>query len=522
MAKKIKAKEKKNIDFPGIIAGIWTVCMLVIQPLIVNRGYADILESKYRFFLVSSGIMLALIILYELIKKNFFKGWFDKLNILDIFMIGFGGIAIISTLQAYPYSYAAFFGNKGRYCGMIFLVLVVLDYFAISRNLKHGEKYIEYFVKASIIVALWAITDYWDKDIRLLKVALDEKSYAAFSSTIGNIDTLAGFLAVPLGVTGIMCSFKEEVWKAVLYWISFTIVAVAMITSVADTAYLGFMAFFAIAPFFTWKTHRGFRRYFVLLATFVSALTLVNYWNIEYEGVVIFGESLLYKIVAMPFFKFWFIILWVVAAIIYTIDLLKKTKPDTIMPKAFTWAWTAAVAAVVVGVMYLLVRANSAEHYVPASLEGFRSVLVFSDEWGTYRGYIWRASLENYGKLPIHHILFGTGPETSSIYMWNWKLDEMISTTRLIFDNPHNEWLQMFITIGPFGFVAYLGTYISPLILSWKNRLKKVYPYMLALSFGCICHLIESFTNIMTPIDVPTVYGLMIVAGALFRRCDEA
>ena len=161
MAKKSKAKEK-NIDFQGIIAGIWTVCMLVIQPLIVNRGYADILESKYRFFLVSSGIMLALIILYELIKKNFFKGWFDKLNILDIFMIGFGGIAIISTLQAYPYSSAAFFGNKGRYCGMIFLVLVVLDYFAISRNLKHGEKYIEYFVKASIIVALWAITDYWD------------------------------------------------------------------------------------------------------------------------------------------------------------------------------------------------------------------------------------------------------------------------------------------------------------------------------------------------------------------------
>ena len=523
MAKLIKTKTKKiTMNFPAIIAGLWTFCMLVIQPLIVNAGYRDILFFKYGFFLVSSGIMLGLIILYELFSRNFFKGWFNKLNAVDIFMIGFGGISIISTILAYPYTYAAFFGNEGRYCGMLFLVLVVMDYFAVSRNLLNGEKYIKYFTLASVLVALWAITDYWDMDIFGFKFGIDENHYAIFSSSMGNIDTLTGYLAVPLGLTGIMFSFKEKIWQAALYWISFAVVAVAMITSVADNAYLGFMAFFAIAPFFTWKTHRGFRRYFVLLATFITALALVNYWNIEYEGLVIFQDSLLNNIVAMPFFRFWHIALWAVATIIYAVDLLTKTKPETLMPKGWTWAWTAAVALVVIAFVYLFVRANSEESYVPAALEGLRSILTFNDEWGTFRGYIWRASLENYAKYPIHHILFGTGPETMSIYMWNWKFNEMVSATQLRFDTPHNEWLQMFITIGPLGFIAYMGTYISPLVLSWKNRLKKTYPYMLAISIACLGHLVESFTNIMVPIDMPTVYGLMIVAGALFRRCDEA
>ena len=49
---------------------------------------------------------------------------------------------------------------------MIFLVMIVIDYFAVSRNLLNGESYIKYFTIASVLVAVCA---YYDESYEYFK-----------------------------------------------------------------------------------------------------------------------------------------------------------------------------------------------------------------------------------------------------------------------------------------------------------------------------------------------------------------
>ena len=79
---------------------------------------------------------------------------------------------------------------------------------------------------------------------------------------------------------------------------------------------------------------------------------------------------------------------------------------------------------------------------------------VMTDAWGAHRGYIWRAALEEYRHLNWLQKCFGTGLETFGNLMRSTRYEDMIRSTGVFFDSPHNEFLQYLVTAGLLGCCA--------------------------------------------------------------------
>lgn len=129
--------------------------------------------------------------------------------------------------------------------------------------------------------------------------------------------------------------------------------------------------------------------------------------------------------------------------------------------------------------------------------------------------------MDIYNEFPFLKKVFGCGPETISIYLYNQYFEDIAKESGLMYDSPHNELLQMFVSIGPVGFLSYLGIMIAPSIQAARRVLKKCYPLLAAVGIVCICHLFECFVNIMVPMDIPVIFALIAIAGGLYKRSAE-
>ncbi len=530
--------EKKKAGFMQVIAGIWMVAMLAVFPLYFQEAYADMLNAKYGCMLAADGILLGAFLIWVIAGRRvtkyyaemrscadpetgrWFGNWFRKtFNLPDIFVLAFLVVVIISTLQSAPYMYSAIFGNEGRWVGTITLVLWCLTFFVASRHFKFSYGYVYAFLIATLIATLWAISDYFDMDILHFKFGIDSTAYAIFVSTIGNIDSYAGFASIPMAFAGILFILsKKGIISRIFFWICFASAAMSMITCSADNAYLSFAVFFAFAPLAAARTRAGIRRYLTALATFVTAMVLVGYLNDRLEGTVVMSGNELVDITAgIPAVRWIAVILWCAAAVLLVYDVIIRKYPnDTPAPRAVHTVWIVILIAGIAGLTAVTIYANVHQDALPEVLIPLKSYLVFSDEWGTWRGYIWKYLLNIYSKLPLIHKIFGAGPETASIYLFNNAYFAVADKTGMMFDTPHNEWLMMLFNLGPFGLLSYLCILISPVIMAFRRSVRKYYPIVLAVGFVCICHLAESFTNITALMELPIVFALLAMAQSLF------
>lgn len=537
-----KTTSSKPFDFMGFVVAAWVLAMLVLLPNWSHDAYSDILSTKYGLCLYADGILLGLYIIWALasghIKKSiekmksyadpetgkWFGNWFKaEFSILDIFMLLFLVIVIISTLQAYPYMYQAFFGNEGRWHGAIIFSLYVLTYFVVSRHYVFKRWHITAFLLGFLYICIWAITDYFKMDILKFKWGISEEHYAIFVSSIGNIDTYCAVAMIPFAFAGIMLIQSEEkVGRLIFYWICSFVAMVSMITSAADNAYLSFFAFYAFAPFIAFKTRRGVRRYLLMLASFVTAIELVIFWNAKYGDAVVTPSGVVTILSNISQLKILLVILWAAVIILYVYDfMVKKYTLDTPAPKFLHTAWIVLVIVGFVGLIVLVILANQNPPVIPSVLEPAREYLQFTDSWGTWRGLVWKKLMDLYNNFPVHHKLFGSGPETAGIYLQNNYYEEIAMASGLFYDSPHNELLQMFFNLGPIGLISYLGIMLSPSLLAIRTTLKKCYPIIAAVAIVCICHVFECWVNIMVPMDIPTIFALIAIACNLYRKSKE-
>lgn len=142
--------------------------------------------------------------------------------------------------------------------------------------------------------------------------------------------------------------------------------------------------------------------------------------------------------------------------------------------------------------------------------------MVFNDEWGTHRGYIWKIGLECYGKQPLIHKIFGYGPDTFGVMILSsGRYAESLAKYNEYFDSAHNEYLQYFITMGPFGLASYVLILVGAGIQMVKNAIKD--SYVMAILFAMICYAVQAVVNISIPITTP-VFIVLIAVGVAGSR----
>src|SRR5699024_7843749 len=85
--------------------------------------------------------------------------------------------------------------------------------------------------------------------------------------------------------------------------------------------------------------------------------------------------------------------------------------------------------------------------------------------WGNSRGFIWKFTLEAFGKLPFWRKLVGVGPDCFSSWCYGdqqlqRQLDHFFGMNQTL-TNAHNEFLNALFCIGILGLLAYLAVFIA-------------------------------------------------------------
>lgn len=516
-----------------IICSLFLIAVLFVFPLYYRDFYFDILPAKYQFYYISvlamAGGLLALGLVLLAVDRVRFGGvysrtWFREfrlsrlagsLNATDVALAIFLLVAVISTIQS-DYIYESFWGNEGRYTGLFLLLLYGLSFWMVTRTSRGSGRILEVFLMASLLAALFGITDFFDLNLLHFKDRIAREQYSIFTSTFGNINTYTAFLSLALGMASVLFALEKNLKRSVWYYICMAVTMAAIITGQSDNAYLALLALFGFLPLFLFKDWQGVKRYFIIAASFFSVIQGIDTVSQVMSGQVMELDGLFRVIVRLPGLEFIVIALWALVAVLYWSE---KRIGDRLTKKGrLQIAWGGLLAVAALGIILILIDANLLGH--EERYGALRNYVIFDDEWGTHRGYIWRIGIENYMDFPLLHKLFGYGPDTYGIITTNNNYAEMVSRYEEIFDSAHNEYLQYFVTIGPIGlgaYLAFLGTAF------WKMlRMGRENIYLAGAAFAVLCYGAQAFVNINLPIATPVMWTILMVgmAGCRKRKTD--
>lgn len=522
----------------GII-GMGILLLVTVFPLIYHNSYVDILETKYLcYWLCALGMLvvslfIGLIFLAidlkefhgehtkELLSGIRTRNWRSAYGIADIALLIFWVSAILSTVLS-DYVYESFWGNEGRYSGLYLLTLYVLVYFLISRFWKLKSWYLELFLITGMIMCVIGITDYFQLDILDFRGKIRPSDSTIFTSTVGNINTYTAYVGMIMGFSTLMFTREKKPGKLLWYYICMVISFTAIIMGCSDNAYLSIGVLFAGLPFLLFADRKGIQRYLVILASFFSVIQLIDVLNQAFPDMVIGLDSLFRIIVDFRGLLAFVIFLWLLAGGFwwYGRSQDKKTagKPWEVMREGsrpwLVYVWGALIAAGFLAVCFMFYDANTGGHGERYGSLG--SYLIFDDMWGTYRGYIWKKSIDMYKGLPFLQKCFGHGPDTFGLLVNDTILFEMINATGLFFDSAHNSILQYLLTIGLIGTAGYLVFLGASICFMLKNR--KGNPYILGTVGAVICYVFQSTVNIDLPIAAPMMWLLLSAGMAACRQ----
>lgn len=513
------------------IITILLAILAAIFPLYIENAYFNIIQAKYRFYYISILATAILLLLFSLIMlfidlkefhgehcKNFFS-LFTPANIKNIFFISDVAVlvywfsCIVSTLQS-EYLYESFWGNEGRFCGLFLITLYVFFYFIVTRFWKPNKWTLELFLISGILLCLVGITDYFKMDIFHFRDHISVKQANIFTSTIGNINTYTSYVALLIGYSASMFVKSRKFFSGLWYYVCYVTSVFAIIMGCSDNAYLALGFLFAFLPFYLFRSKQDVLRYLTLIASFITVIQCISFIN-QICGDAVLGIDGLFNVLAsirvLPVFTLLF---WLLVLIFYWFVTKRSSADDLFSGKKLIHAWSVLICICLAGIVFLLFDANVLGH--GSRYGSLSSYLVFSDSWGTNRGYIWRKSLELYHSFPFMHKLFGYGPDTFGIMTTQFFRDEMITATGQVFDNAHNEYLQLLLTIGPIGLIAYVVFILKSCQDILKASAKS--PVLLGCAVAVLCYFCQALVNLNVPLVTPSMWMLLSIGVVIVRK----
>lgn len=163
---------------------------------------------------------------------------------------------------------------------------------------------------------------------------------------------------------------------------------------------------------------------------------------------------------------------------------------------------------IVAGAAVLTLLANCVPNF--PSLGRLDGVLIFNDDWGTYRGTAWRITVESWLAQPVWRKLLGVGPGMMHTAVADWA-GAGITDRMKTFYAAHNEYLELLLTTGTAGLAAWLWFVIAHLRRAAQNWLRPgVAPVALAL-VSYLAHAVISIRVSMIFPEIMLLFALLQV-----------
>lgn len=524
------------------IVNFYTVILLTIFPFYASNKYFRILRDRTRFFLTVTECMVIivavifLVYLNRYLKERYYEGlktvvlpdkksikalfvWLkNKITIIDACFLLFLFVCILSTIFS-EWPKAAFWGDEGRYQGSFLWFWYGVTYFFISRFVTPRRFHFDLLIFSGVILSLWGITDYIGFDIFGWIASINEEQRGTFTSSFGNINTYTAAMSIYFAVAGICILTesndlqKEHPYRLWLYCLSFLSFTVSLITGRSDNAVIAIAVFFLVVPFFCWRTSTGFQRYVTLLGllllSFATVIEMNHFFNNPYVDIM---DGIFLRLCSE---KMFFVFMGMSATLFtasYMIRHQRRKKRKTGACRFPIIIWGCILAAMLCFFVIILLDANFGTH--PGRYAAYEQYLVFTDSWGTGRGFCWRLAVEHFMDFPLWIKLIGSGPETYGLVVNKYNYQEMLQVAGQLFDSTHNEFLQYLFTTGIIGTIGYYGFLIFGCINGISSRNKEKLGAVIAV----IVYTCVSFVNISVPITQPYIIVLMAFAASKKER----
>ena len=541
--------KRKLMNASNVIVGLWVMAMFTIFPLIYNDFYFDILQTKYYTVLTLSIIMiLALIVIcgfaggfknfFDNLNKKGFAVWFkEEFSIWDICIMVFWLMSALSTAFAGRFVMESITGDKGRYSGLLLISIYVIIYFTVSRMFSFSKVYFTVFLAVSIPVCLFGYTDYFNMDILGFKEKISPEQWPIFTSTIGNINTYTAVLAFYIAIAGtlfITTPFKsdngrgESIGKIAFYYVIMLMNFIALTMGTSDNGYLTLAAFFGLVPFVAFRTMEGVRRFVLTIFTYLLGIKIIQLINISYAGKVLGISGLFDFISDFKYLDLVIVAFAIIVIIMYVLEYRKKEKrrDNEALLRSLRYIWLAILVIIFAAIVFMGMKINSDVTAAKEKYGALADYFVFNDSWGTFRGYIWRAAVEEYMKFPLLHKIFGSGPDTFGLYIGLLRNEEMTSVTGQFFDATHNEYIQFLFTLGPIATISYILSLILPSVEALRTRLfylrdNTMLPYLYACAIAVICYATQAVVNLNLPVVTPFLWIFLSIMVAILRDKGE-
>lgn len=477
---------KKDL-FENSVTHLYLCWMFLVYPLFSKGNYFNITESKWQMLCVVTGLFLLLWSCSRITEGR----WLAR-NVyqrgLDVFAV----LVLTSTIFS-PYGSIAWTGSGARYTGALFMLLMVAMAMLVgSSGIKEHISLLLYiFALGGFLVAVWTILNFLGIDIFGMHEEMLESQIRVFMSGIGNVVFLGSYFSVLIPVTFGQFLKADTRRDIGIHGIVLLVGTMGLFAAGNDSGVIAVLVvLFLVLPAFV-REVEGVIRYLIGMGIVMGAGIVMGFL----AQYTIYGDDAFDNVLDIVFglhgFEIGLVACIFLGIIIY---LLRKNFQVRGFKLAYYIVFAAGVMAVV------------------CTQEQFRSLLVFGDNWGTDRGYVWIKAGEIFRKEPFIRKLFGNGADTFGQLLVKY-VGSDIGVNGMRFDNVHCEYLQYLLSYGLFGLSAYLymaGRVIHGLIV---NRDKEC---CLAVAAGICGYMIQAVAGLNQVFTTPFLFifcgmGIMLI-----------
>lgn len=489
---------KDTNKFNQNLCTMYALYIMLIYVLVCPTGYTNYEMYKQMFLLAISVLLLLYIVpRFALSLRNIKSISLDKYacTLFITWSISF----LMSTNK-----FTAFYGDESRFMGYAFMLICLLSLclcrkYAVWNNLL----YIAFLIMCAVVWSL-QILQYnridpfnWQQNFTI--------TYRA--STLGNINQNAYFDGIVLAtLIGLFIAYRN-IWQRITAALAIFIGTIAATETRSETIIIALATVVLVLVAYV-IFHLEYLKDTLIIAWIMYAAILVRRITWSVNGLQeIWGEILLEKLL----FSTYFLIAMFILLLALTIILIafRGSKPSRrIQSRIFAVYCLAILAAVASGLVYMYGN----------TLSGANPSLSFTGDFGSGRGRIWQWVIDAFSKSTPVRKLFGSslGQFVEAVYAYEADLINL-SYPRNTLADAHNVWLDLLITTGLVGVIAYTAFFIS--LIKESLRVAKTNPLALVSLLVIAAYIGGGMNNGNLMVTTPVAY---LLVGTFLSSCEAS
>lgn len=534
MAAKAKAAARELLShrFVKEILGIYLFLIFVIYPLYYENAYYNMGDAKWHFFRtityyidgplfkIPTFLVLLLIafIWYQIdlartgAIANF---WKKNVTITDKFVLFYLIACFVSTILS-PYKDYIIWGYDGWYMGMIAQFAFCALYFFVSRFWRWDDIMMGLYLAASTLVNTLGVLNRFRIDPLGMYEGLEDNYVAQFLSTLGQATWYSSYVMIffPIGI--FIYWYAEKLWVRRFSIVYLVIGFMTAITQDSDSAFFALFAALMTLFCFSFRENRSMKRFLEILLIMLLSWRVVGFLQILFpDKAVELGQLMVFGSQSP--------VMWgpiIIIAVIYILFTKKDKEGKANIANLCFLRLIAWIVLAVLFVAYLIYVYLNTTGALPDSLRSDNWYLVFDEYWGNNRGSSWMITLDSIKQTLLHdpvRFFIGAGPDGFYNTVYTYHTDDLVAKwgANTVLTCAHNEWLTQIVNIGIIGGIAYLGIFVSAVVLFSKKS--AMIPELIAPVMCITAYFAHNFFCYQQIICTPIIF-IIIGAGVSMVR----